>query len=265
MDSSMDIPVLEMIEVGVGYDHSSLLLRNVNLSLNQGQICGVLGPNGAGKSTLLKAIFKLDVLRTGKIIVSGSDIDELSRIQLARRTAYVPQDYNPLSRLTVFETVLLGRHPHKPAWAGDTPEDVETAREAMKATGIIHLEKRPFFELSGGEKRLVQISAALAQKTDIIILDEPGASLDFKHQIELWILLRELAESGKTIVLSTHEISIAGRYMDLALLIGSGKVRACSTPDQVFVSDLLTDVYDIPLKVSRNPGTGLVVTPADGR
>ena len=131
----------------------------------------------------------------------------------------------------------------------------------MEKTGTTHLRDRAVDELSGGERRLVQIAAALAQETRIMVLDEPGVNLDFRHQVALWLLLRKLAGSGISILVTTHELSIAGRFLDRAVLVASGRMRACSTPEEAFTSEMLTSVYGIPIRVISGPESSILVVP----
>ena len=253
---------VEFLDVSVGYRDPSEILSGISFSIARGEICGILGPNGAGKSTLLKAMLRLGVRRSGGILLGdGRDVESLSRRDLALSVAYVPQDTGSHLGLTVMETVLLGRHPHRREWATDSDNDREIARGAMADTDTLQLASRAFGELSGGEKRLVLIAAALAQETCALVLDEPGASLDFRHQVALWVLLRKLADSGMSVLVTTHEISIAGQFMDRAVLIARGGMRACDRPSEVFTPELLSDAYGIPLDVIAGPGSSPLVVP----
>jgi iron complex transport system ATP-binding protein len=258
------MPALRIENLSAGYAGRKIV-EGVNLRLEPGGICGIIGPNGAGKSTLLKAILGLGVEVTGSIIICGSDSRTLSSIERAKLVSFLPQDYNPSSRLTAMETVLLGRHPHRSAWAGDSKADVDIAIAAMETTGIGELRERVFAELSGGEKRLVLLASALAQEPRLLLLDEPGSALDFRHQIGLWLLLEKLARQGIAILVSTHEVNVASGFMTSVMVLGSGSCIASGPPEEVFRSALLSSVFDVPLEVSRDETSGSwVVLPRFG-
>jgi iron complex transport system ATP-binding protein len=249
------MPALKLSGVCAGY-HGRMILEGVDLLLEPGGICGIIGPNGAGKSTLLKAVLDLGVDVTGTIEICGRDSASLSASERARLVSFLPQDYNPSSRLTAMETVLLGRHPHRSAWAGDSRLDLEAAASAMETTGIHGLAARVFAELSGGEKRLVLLAAALAQEPRLLLLDEPGAALDFRHQIGLWLLLEKLAGRGIAILVSTHEVNVASGFMTTAMVLGSGACIASGPPAEIFRPELLSSVFGVPLNVSRDDSSG---------
>ncbi len=237
------------------------VLRDVTFSLEPGDVCGVIGPNGAGKSTLLRAILGLASTPDGIIRIDGRDAKSLSRMEMARKTAFLPQEYNHHSRLTVRETVLLGRHPHRPGWSPDSAEDRAIALECMELTGVSHLAPRPFCELSGGERRLVMLASVLAQRPMLLLLDEPAASLDFRHQIEVWQLARRLGSMGVTVLASTHELGISGRFTNRLLVISKGSCRCFGTPDEVCRPDLLSEVFEVGLMVASDGYGGFTVVP----
>lgn len=234
---------------------SNQVLSDINLSIVPGEICGLIGPNGAGKSTLLRSILQLGVDVSGEISICGSRLSTLSNNQKARMVSYLPQNFNPLSRLTVAETVLLGRHPYRSGWALDSGEDLKTAEKCMFETDTWDLRNRVFSNLSGGEKRLVMLASALAQEPDLLLLDEPGSSLDFKHQLNMWLLLKKLSLRGIAVLVSTHEVSVSGRYLDSVLVLSRGRSRAFGSPTDVFTTEILSEVFDVHLHVSQDMET----------
>jgi iron complex transport system ATP-binding protein len=251
--------------MSAGYTDLSVL-RDIDLSVLPGEICGLIGPNGAGKSTLLRSVIRLGVRVAGGISICGSDSRDLSRNQTARLVSYLPQNFDPSSGLTVLETVLLGRHPYRRGWSMDTGEDLEKARKCMEETDTWDLRSRIFTHLSGGEKRLVMLASALAQEPRLLLLDEPGSSLDFRHQLNMWLLLRRLAESGIAVLVSTHEVALAGRYLDSVLVISGGRAEAFGPPSRVFTTGILSKVFQVHLQVSHDPATdSWVVVPGVGR
>lgn len=245
---------LTMRGVSAGYRDLDVL-RDINLSVMPGEICGLIGPNGAGKSTLLRSVIGLGVRVAGSIAVCGDDAAGVSKSRMARMVSYLPQNFNPSSRLSVFETVLLGRHPYRRGWSMDSRQDLETARLCMEETDTWHLRNRAFSNLSGGEKRLVMLASALAQEPRLLLLDEPGSSLDFRHQLSMWLLLKKLSGSGIAVVVSTHEVALAGRYMDSVLLLSAGSPAAFGPPEEVFTTELLSRVFQVALTVSHDERT----------
>ena len=229
------------------------MLSGLSLAVGEGEICGIMGPNGVGKSTLLKAVLDLGVDSSGSLEICGSDSRELSRMERARLVAYVPQESAPAFGLTSLESVLLGRHPHRRGWAGDSPRDMEVARRAMVSTETWLLRDRVFGTLSGGERRRVLIASALAQEPRLLLLDEPGASLDFRHKVNLWLLLGRLAGSGLAVLVTTHETNVASAFLHRVLLLGpQGHVQG--VPSEIFNRKLLSQVFGVELSVRRVDG-----------
>lgn len=225
----------------------------------------MIGPNGAGKSTLLRGILGIGPVVEGSVSVCGRDSRGLSRLERARLMSFLPQEYNHSSRLTALETVLLGRHPHRAAWEGDSKEDLAISLEAMALAGVEHVRTRAFCELSGGERRLVMLASAIAQQPSVLLLDEPGSSLDFRHQADLWNLLHTLGSRGVTVLASTHELNTALRFVDRVLVISAGGMTAFGTPGEVCTPDLLGRVFGIALDVAKTPEGGWSVHPSVGK
>jgi iron complex transport system ATP-binding protein len=252
---------LEMSAVSVGYRGRSVL-EGVDFQLEEGQVCGVIGPNGSGKSSLLKAVIGLGVETRGAIRICGRDQGSMTGIEKARLIAFLPQEYNHASRLTALETVLLGRHPHRAAWEGDSEEDLAIAMESMEAAGVESLSGRPFAELSGGERRLVMLASVLAQEPRILLLDEPGSSLDFRHQADLWLLIDRLSSRGITVLASTHELNTALGFLDRVLVIGKGRQEAFGEPSETLTAQLLGRVFGVALTVTGDGRGGWLVLPS---
>lgn len=245
------MPALTLKGVSACYGELSVL-KGIDLEVSPGEICGLIGPNGAGKSTLLRSVLDLGVDVDGDITICGHSSGELSSRQRAKLVSFLPQNFNPLSGLSVFETVLLGRHPYRSGWAADSEEDILVAREVMEETGILNLKDRIFSNLSGGEKRLVMLASALAQEPSLLLLDEPGSSLDFKHQLNMWLLLKKLSGRGIAILVSTHEVALAGRFLDSVLILNRGCSQAFGSPGDVFRPQVLSEVFDVDLHVTHD-------------
>jgi len=251
--------VLEIGALSAGYA-ARRVVSELSLELMPGEICGVIGPNGVGKSTLLRALLDLGPETTGSVRICGGDSAEMSRMERARLVAYVPQDSAPSPGLTAMESVLLGRHPHRRGWSGDSPHDLEVARRSMESTETWELRERPFGEISGGERRRVLIASALAQEPRLLLLDEPGASLDFRHRVNLWLLLGRLASRGLAVLVTTHETNVASAFLHRVLLLREGG-HVEGSPEEIFRADLLSEVFGVRLSV-RRAGPGWQVVPS---
>ncbi|MBN2587102.1 MAG: ABC transporter ATP-binding protein [Candidatus Fermentibacteraceae bacterium] len=259
------MPALTMEGVSAGYGDQKVL-EDIRLSVMPGEICGLIGPNGSGKSTLLRSVIRLGVEVRGSVSICGSSFSGLTRNQTARLVSYLPQNFNPNSHLTVFETVLLGRHPYRSGWSMDSTEDLETARKCMEETDTWELRGRVFANLSGGEKRLVMLASALAQEPRLLLLDEPGSSLDFRHQLNMWLLLKKLSGSGIAVLVSTHEVAMAGRYLDSVMVLSGGRAEAFGSPKEVFNTVILSKAFQVDLHVSHDGITdSWVVVPGVSR
>lgn len=259
------MPALEVAGLSAGYNGETVI-GDISLSVMPGEICGIIGPNGAGKSTFLRGIIRLGVNVAGDARICGEEVTALTENRKARLVSYLPQSFDPNSRLTVAQTVLLGRHPYRRAWALDSSEDLEIAEMCMEETDTLALRSRVFATLSGGEKRLVMLASALAQQPRLLLLDEPGSSLDFRHQLNMWVLLRKLAGKGIAVLVSTHEIALAGRYLDSVLVLSGGQAKAFGRPAEVFTTGILSEVFDVHLHVSHQSETdSWVIVPEAGQ
>ena len=239
------------------------VLENVSVSAKRGAIVGLLGPNGSGKTTLLRLMSGTLTPGSGAVTVDGRPIRTFSRLDLARRIAMVPQETHATFDFTALEIVLMGRYPHLGAFELEGADDLSIARDALAATGTAAFESRPFFTLSGGEKQRVVIASALAQASDILLLDEPTASLDLGFQLEIVDLLLRLNRSrGTTMVVSTHDLNLtASLCSDLTLLRG-GRVVASGPTERVLTPENIRALYHVDAEVSRHPLTRqLTVTP----
>jgi iron complex transport system ATP-binding protein len=243
------------------------VLDDVSLSVERGATVGILGPNGSGKTTLLKML--AGVLRpdAGVVRLGGTAIGAMRRAAVARRIAVVPQETHPAFEYTVLEMVLMGRYPHMRAFEIEGPDDLRLAREALAATGTAGLESQSFETLSGGEKQRVVIAAALAQSADVLLLDEPTASLDLAYQLEIAALIGRLnRERGCTLVLSTHDLNLAAAVCDRLVLIRDGRTVASGCTADVLTPENIRRTFDVEAEVSRHHAAGhLVVVPLPHR
>jgi iron complex transport system ATP-binding protein len=232
-------------------------LRGISFALAAGEVFGVLGPNSAGKTTLIRLLTRIVSPTRGAIELDGRPLGALGRAELARRVAVVPQDMPAGLPFTVRELVLMGRYPHAPRRFFETPDDVAVAAEAMAATGVLDLAEARVSLLSGGERQRVALARALAQEPRLLVLDEPTAHLDLRHQVECAALLRQVnRERGTTIVLVSHDLNLAAALCDRLLLLADGRMVRQGTPDEVLDERVLSEVYGCEVTVERVALTG---------
>jgi iron complex transport system ATP-binding protein len=255
--------LLQAAEVRFAYGPGQAGLHGVSLDVGRGGLVGVLGPNGSGKTTLLRLLGGLLAPASGRITVEGRDVAHMTRRNLARRIAIVPQETRLSFEYSVLEVVLMGRFPHLGPFELESPDDVTIARDALAATGTLTLADRPYQTLSGGEKQRVIIAGALAQATDLMLLDEPTAALDPGYQIEIAALLRRLnADRGMTIVVATHDLNFAAGLCRDLLLLREGRVIAAGPTAEVLTRESVRALYDVEADVTFHQGAGhLTVVP----
>jgi iron complex transport system ATP-binding protein len=258
--------LLRVDDVRFGYDRGrrgGLVLDGVSLGVPRGGLVGVLGPNGAGKSTLLRLMSGTRRPWRGRVWLDDRPVEHLARGDLARRIAVVPQETHLAFDYTVLEMVLMGRHPHLGLFEVEGPGDVAVAREALEATGTAPLEARDFATLSGGEKQRVIIAAALAQASDVLLLDEPTASLDLGYQLEIASLLHRLnRDRGITMVISTHDLNFAADLCRELVLLRQGRVVAAGPTPDVLTSNHIEALYGVEADVQMHARAGhLTVVP----
>ncbi|HEY2382346.1 MAG TPA: ABC transporter ATP-binding protein [Terriglobia bacterium] len=255
-------PVLEINDLSFGYT-SSDVVRSITTSFSPGEFAALVGPNGAGKSTLLKIMGGLIRTYRGSAKFFGEEISRVAPRDLARRLAFVPQDTQMVFPFTVAEIVFMGRLPHRPRTLFDSPGDARSAREAMALTDTAEFSQKRFNELSGGERQRVVLASALAQNPEVLLLDEPTAFLDLKHQLQFYEILERLnAERGLTIISVTHDVNLAARYAPRMIALRSGKFMADGTPEQVLTPQHLYDIFEITAAVLKRPdGRGNYIVP----
>jgi len=263
---------LQVERVSFGYDTTnepvdeatrSFSLVDVSVTIQRGSLTGLLGPNGCGKTTLLKLMAGVLGPRKGVITLSGRAVRSIPRRELARQIAVVPQETHPAFDYSVLEMVLMGRHPHLGAFQLEGPEDIAIARDSLAATGTAHLAERAYMTLSGGEKQRVVIASALAQSPDVLLLDEPTASLDLAYQMEIASLLHRLnRDRGVSMVLATHDLNLAASLCDSLVLVRSGRVLAHGPTRDVLTATMIRQLYDVDADVRVHEASGhLTVVP----
>lgn len=232
---------------------SRTVVHDVTTTVATGRILGLLGPNGSGKSSLLRACFRGLKPSGGRVLLDGTDLAGISRREIARHIAVMAQEPPDELGLTVAESVLLGRTPHHRGFGRDTAEDRDLAHDAMKLTGITHLEGRHVHSLSGGERQRVLLARAITQEAHVLLLDEPTNHLDLSYRFELMHLVSGL---GVTVVMALHELDLALRHCDRVLVLDAGRAVADGPPDEVLIPLLLRDVFHVDAARTVHPGTG---------
>ncbi len=231
------------------------VLRGVSLDVSSGEICGLFGPNGCGKTTLFRCCLGLLPGRARTLAVDGHDLAALGVGDRARLMAYVPQDHASPFPLLVRDVVMLGRTPHLGLLGTASDDDRRIVFDTIEWLGLHDLAERPYNHLSGGQRQLVLIARAVAQRTPLILLDEPASCLDFRNQVHIWTVLRALASGGTTVVVCTHDPNHVSWFCDRAIVMRDGIVAAAGPPDAALDAATLDALY---------PGTCAVVG-IDGR
>lgn len=233
------------------------MVDGVSVRLADGALAGILGPNGSGKTTLLRLLSGTRRPTSGRVLLGDRALDQLSRREAARQIAVVPQETELAFEYRAIEIVLMGRHPHLGVFTVEGPGDLRIAQDAMKATGTSHLADRPFHELSGGEKQRVVIAAALAQSANLLLLDEPTASLDLGYQLEIASLLLRLNQDHRvTMAISTHDLNLAASICRELILMRDGHVIAAGLTNEVLTPENIRLLYDVEADVQINSETG---------
>ncbi|HEY2990661.1 MAG TPA: ABC transporter ATP-binding protein [Candidatus Binatia bacterium] len=235
-------------DLAFAYDER-LVLDGLSLSVDKGEVVAILGPNGSGKTTLMKILAAVLTGR-GEVKLNGKDIRSYGRRALSRLFAVVPQESQVIFPFTVAEIVLMGRASHHNPFGLEGERDLEVARRSMELTETLALVDRYLHELSGGEKQRVMIARALAQEPEILLLDEPAAFLDLKHQVRVCALLERLnRERGLTIVAALHDLNLAALFFPRLVMLRDGKIFRDGPPRQVLTEDTIREVYGIQVRV----------------
>ncbi|MCE7481000.1 MULTISPECIES: ABC transporter ATP-binding protein [Actinomycetes] len=239
------------------------IIEGLDLRVAPGKITSIVGANGCGKSTLLRSLARLLSPASGQIVLDGKSVHSRPTKEVARVLGLLPQSPIAPEGIAVADLVGRGRHPHQKVLARWTAHDYEVVADALAATGIADLADRSVDELSGGQRQRVWIAMALAQETDILLLDEPTTFLDVAHQVEVLDLLTDLSVSrGTTIVMVLHDLNLAARYSDELVAMRGGQVHALGAPDDILTHTLVEEVFGMANQITTDPVSGKpMVTP----
>lgn len=257
----------ETRDLVVRYGRSpSMALDGVSMTVPKGMLYAVLGPNGSGKSTLMRALMGVIRPRAGRVLIGGRATSDWNRKALARRVGAVAQNEHLAFPISVRDFVGMGRYPHLGPLRPEGEKDREAVQEALARCDVTELTNRDVTTLSGGELQRVRIARAFSQEPTALVLDEPTASLDVRHEMSIFQLLRASADAGMTVLLITHHINLAARFADRLLLLDEGRVAAEGRVEEVIREEVLESVYRWPLAVREDPVTGApLVTPLGDR
>lgn len=243
------VPTLALSGVSYGFTKERDAVSNVTADFPPATLSCVIGPNGSGKSTLLRIAGGLLVPDKGEVCLDGESVFALPRKERARRMAMVPQREELLPEMAALDMVLLGRTPYIPPFGRETEKDKELAYQAMEMTGVAQLSGRAIDTLSGGELQRVAIARALCQDTPVLLLDEPVASLDIRHQVSIMELLATLAaERGLCVVCILHDINLAAHYAHRLLLLKDSRLLSMGACEEVLTPPLLREAYGIDVR-----------------
>ena len=246
--------IVEGLTLGYG---DRTVIDSLDLAVPAGRVTAIIGANACGKSTLLRAMSRLLAPRHGHVLLDGKAVHRLPAKQLARTLGLLPQSPIAPEGITVADLVGRGRHPHQGFLARWTAEDDAAVAAALDATGTAALADRAVDELSGGQRQRVWIAMALAQQTDLLLLDEPTTFLDVSHQIEVLDLLTDLNRSrGTTIVMVLHDLNLAARYADHLVALAAGRLHAAGSPEEVLTQETVRAVFGLENQVITDPSSG---------
>ncbi|MFW5979252.1 MAG: ABC transporter ATP-binding protein [Halanaerobium sp.] len=230
------------------------ILKGIDLEIKVGSFIGIIGPNASGKSTLLKNMSRALNSDSGTVYLDHQLLNDYSSVELSRKMAVVPQDTEVNFNFNVYDIIMMGRHPYQKRWSGVSREDKLIVNKVMKLTDTLKLKEKLINELSGGERQRVIIARALAQKPDLLLLDEPTSSLDINYQGEIYDLLNYLNQELKlTIVTVSHDLNLTAQYCEKLILLKEGEVYAAGSAEEVLTEENIKAVYQADVLIQKNP------------
>ena len=254
--------MLAIENVSIGYPGQPDILRNISFAVKRSEILCLIGRNGAGKTTLLRGITGLLPLRNGSISFDGSSLTEMDARTRARLVSVVPQAAGLPAGYTVYETVSHGRTPYLNWYGKLSPVDEQIIDNAIRITGLETFAEKEVSSLSGGEQQRVILARALTQEAPVMILDEPTNYLDLHYQVSLLELEKRICQEKElAVIVIIHDLNLAARFADRIVILNERKVAEIGTPEEVLREDILSEVYDTPVRVIKDFREGLIILP----
>lgn len=244
--------IIEVQNIHFSYERKEVLIDN-SFSLGRGEFLGIIGPNGAGKSTILRLICGILEPKQGSINILGESMERITRRQLAKNIAFVPQETHFALNFTVEDIVMMGRYPYLRAFQKENKNDYAARDHALEYTDVQSFRNRTINSLSSGERQRVVLARALAQEPTILILDEPTSHLDLHHQYAIMELLKKLNKEGMSIIIVNHDLNLASLYCERLVLMNQGKVFGQGPPKDLLSEKILQQVYQTRVKVIKHP------------
>jgi iron complex transport system ATP-binding protein len=244
--------VLRVENISFGYSSGNDLFHDLSFSVDQGDVVCLLGPNGAGKTTLLRCLLGITKTKTGTIRLLNHDIGAISRRELARYVAYVPQATTSVFPHRVLDIVIMGRTPHLAPSAVPTGADTKIAAACLEELGILHLAHSLFSEISGGERQLTMIARALAQNAHFLIMDEPTSSLDYGNQVRILKVINQLAGRGYSILMTSHFPNHVFLTCNKVMMMKKGGISVIGLPDDVVTAKNLSELYATEVRIIQS-------------
>ncbi|GMQ58482.1 ABC transporter ATP-binding protein [Vallitalea sediminicola] len=230
------------------------ILKDLSIDIEKGLFYSIIGPNGSGKTTLLKLLAGILPSNKKTIYIKNDDIHTIKQKEIAKRLSVVPQITDMQYEFSVYDIVMMGRSPYTARFQKNTEEDIKIVDDAMNETGVIELKEKKITQLSGGELQRVILARAIAQETDIMLLDEPISHLDIGYQYEISELVHNLCKKkGITVINIVHDLNIAMRYSDKILMLKNGQVYRYGNPEEVITKESIKDVYSIDVELINHP------------
>lgn len=247
--------ILSTEHLKIGYDEK-IIVEDLSLTIQSGKITTIIGPNGCGKSTILKTLARIHKAKSGFVYLDGKVIHKIPTKQIAQKMAVLPQSPEAPSGLTVFDLISYGRSPHQKGFARLSDKDKEVIEWALKVTGLVELRNQDVDTLSGGQRQRAWIAMAIAQETELLLLDEPTTYLDMAHQLEVLKLLKKLnEEENRTIVMVIHDLNHAARFSDCMVAMNKGNLMKEGTAEEVMTPEVLKNVFHIDAVIVEDPRT----------
>ncbi len=252
------MPDITINDLEFSYSKDALILKDITIDISNPQLISIIGPNGVGKSTLIHCINRILSPTKGTVIVDGQAVEEYNIKDLAKKIGYVPYTSTDTFPMSVVDTILMGRNPHR-KWKS-LHQDLLVAKKVMEMMDITHLAMRPFNELSAGQHQRVMLARGLAQEPEILLLDEPTANLDIRHQMDVIRLLKQLAvRNGLMVIMISHDLNIAAKYSDNIIMMSKGQIYAVGKPIDVITAENVKKVYDVDSEVIVSDGRPFMI------